>query len=99
MLNCTKTLICTYECDSHGLRDTIYDDSCASSVSLTMSYVSSVEDVTCENHGLRETLFLCTTYMTVAVTPLSFSACPMSHQYVGGCDMRQSWSEEDSISM
>ena len=64
-----------------------------------MSYVSSVEDVTCDNHGLRKTIYLCSTYMTMAVTPLSFSACPMSHQYVGGCDMWQSRSEPDSISM
>ena len=56
-------------------------------------------DVTCGSHGLKEALFLCTTYMTVAMTPLSVSACPMSHQFVGGCDMWQSWSEGDSISM
>ena len=56
-------------------------------------------DVTCDSHGLRETLFLCTTYMTVAMTPLSVLACPMSHQFVGGCDMWQSWSEGDSTSM
>ena len=56
-------------------------------------------DVTCGSHGLKEALFLCTTYMTVAMTPLSVSACPMSHQFVGGCDMWQSWSEGDFISM
>ena len=43
-------------------------------------------DVTCGSQGLREALFLCTTYMTVAMTPLSILACPMSHQFVGGCD-------------
>ena len=40
-----------------------------------------------------------TIHITVAVTPLSTLACPMSHQYVGGCDMWQSRSEPDSISM
>ena len=30
---------------------------------------------------------------------LSTLACPVSHQVVGGCDMWQSWSEGDSISM
>ena len=44
-------------------------------------------DVTCGSQGLREALFLCTAYMTVAVTPLSTLACPMSQQVVGGCDM------------
>ena len=56
-------------------------------------------DVTCDNHGLWEAIFLCTTYMTVAMTPVSVLACPMSHQVVGGCDMWQSRSEGDSISM
>ena len=49
-------------------------------------------DVTCGSQGLGETLFLCTTYMMVAMTPLSVSACPASHQVVGGCDMWQSGS-------
>ena len=52
-----------------------------------------LEDMTCGSQGLSQTLFLCTTYITVAMTPLSVSACPMSHQCVGGCDMRQSWVE------
>ena len=58
-----------------------------------------LEDVTCGSQGLSQTLFLRTTYITVAMTPLSVSACPMSHQYVGECDMWQSRSEPDSISM
>ena len=58
-----------------------------------------LENVTCGSQGLSQTLFLCTTYITVAMTPLSVSACPMSHQFVSGCDMWQSRSEPDSISM
>ena len=45
-------------------------------------------DVTCDSHGLRESLFICTTYtIIVAMTVPSDFACPVSHHFVGGCDM------------
>ena len=56
-------------------------------------------DVTCGNQGLRVTQSIYTTYITLAVTPLSTLACTMSHQYVSGCDMWQSSSDGDSISV
>ena len=49
--------------------------------------ISVSEYVTCGNQGLRVTKSIYATYITVAVTPLSTLACPMSHQYVGRCDM------------
>ena len=61
--------------------------------------ISLSVDVTCGTHHLRETIFIYTTYMTVAMTPLSTLACPMSHQVVSECDMWQSRSEGGSISM
>ena len=60
-------------------------DHCSYHTIYTLLWIYSI----C-SHGLRETLLLCITYMTV--TPLFILTCPMSHQYVGGCDMWQSWS-------